>query len=515
MRSEVFVPASVPKSAEGEFQTLLGNRDAFCRLLRIKHKQQQKFVPFQPNDAQRRLWALLDRSNRVIVVKARQVGISTATRAWQFHRAYTSPHPQVFAVLSFHDRSAKRLRRMDRLWLRELPKILRRPLSLDSATDSEFEDTGAGVSSFTTEGRGGTRSFDFTGAHLSEFAFYSDPGEVLSQVMSTVGDGPIVIESTADVPGDKFDQLIQGAPHNGWSVFTYWWHEHEPYRAPAVPDDFERTEEEGELAGLYGLDDYQLQWRRVQLATLGPARFRREYPGCLSDAFASRGATWFRAEDLDRIATEWFDSSEFEFAAPVEGGEYVMGVDISGGIGQDFSAVTVLDVATRQPVYIERNNRLAPHAWAARCATIGHRYNHALMLVESNNHGHSFLREIQVLRYPHLWANRDGGWWVTSTQSKLDIYDGLREVIESGIIQQLDQATLGELRSLEVKKMTPQAPRGLHDDLAMSLALAYRCLRDASAMLRRKSAGNRVDKHKQQMRAERIRKQPLAWRTTK
>ncbi len=104
---------------------------------------------------------------------------------------------------------------------------------------------------------------------------------------------------------------------------------------------------------------------------------------------------------------------------------------------------------------------------------------------------------------------------MTSTQSKLDIYDGLREVIESGIIQQLDQATLGELRSLEVKKMTPQAPRGLHDDLAMSLALAYRCLRDASAMLRRKSAGNRVDKHKQQMRAERIRKQPPAWRTTK
>ncbi len=81
MRSEVFVPASVPKSAEGEFQTLLGNRDAFCRLLRIKHKQQQKFVSFQPNDAQRRLWALLDRSNRVIVVKARQVGLSTARQS--------------------------------------------------------------------------------------------------------------------------------------------------------------------------------------------------------------------------------------------------------------------------------------------------------------------------------------------------------------------------------------------------------------------------------------------------
>ena len=510
----VFVPETVPKSSTVEFEKLLGDRDTFCRLLRIKHKQKQQFVPFEANDAQRRLWALLDRSNRVIVVKARQVGISTATRAWQFHRAYTSPHPQVFAVLSFHDRSAKRLRRMDRQWLRELPRVLRRPLSLDSANDSEFADTGAGISSFTTEGRGGTRSFEFTGAHLSEFAFYSDPGEVLSQVLSTVGEGPIVIESTADVPGDKFHQLIQGAPHNGWSVFTYWWHEHAPYRAHSVPDDFERTEEEEELGNLYGLDDHQLQWRRQQIATLGAKRFRREYPGCLADAFASRGATWFQAEDLDRIAVEWFDTPGFEFAEPVEDGQYVMGVDISGGVGKDWSAITVVDVATRQPVYIERNNRLAPHAWAARAATVGHRYNHALVLAESNNHGHSFLREMQLLRYPRLWTGPDGGFWVTSTKSKLDAYDGLREVIESHIIQSLDHATLGELRSLEVKKTTPEAPRGLHDDLAMSLALAYRCLRDAPAMLRQRAAGNRIDEHKMLMRADRIRSQPLAWRTT-
>ena len=512
---DVFVPERVPQAARHEFRALLADRSSFCRLLRIKHKQLQTFVPFDPNDAQRRLWQLLDRSNRVIVVKARQVGISTATRAWQFHRAYTSPNPEMFAVLSFHDRSAKRLRRLDRQWLRELPKVLRRPLSLDSATDSEFEDTHAGISSFTTEGRGGTRSFEFTGAHLSEFAFYSDPGEVLSQVMSTVGQGPIVIESTADIPGDKFHQLIQEAPHNGWSVFTYWWHEHPAYRAPSVPDDFVRTEEEEELADMYGLDDYQIQWRRQWIATLGAARFRREYPGCLSDAFTARGATWFQAEDLDQIATEWFDTPEFEFAAPTKEGEYVMGVDISGGIGLDYSAVTVIDVATRQPVYIERNNRLAPHAWAARVATIGHRYNHALCLAESNNHGHSFLREMQVLNYPRMWRSRDGGWWVTSTTSKLDIYDGLREIVESHIIRQLDQATLGELRSLEVKKTTPQAPSGLHDDLAMSIALAYRCLRDAPYMRRLQAAANKIDDHKLHMRAERRRQRPLAGRTTR
>lgn len=507
----VHVPASLSAAVAAEVAPLLSDRRAFCRLLKIKHKQLRKFVPFEPNTAQRRLWRTLDSTNRVIVVKARQVGISTATRAWQFHRAYTTEHPEVFAVLSFHDRSARNLRRMDRAWLRGLPKFLQRPLALDSATDSEFEDTGAGVSSFTTGGRGGTRSYDFTGAHLSEFAFYTDPGEVLSQVMSTVGEGSVVIESTANAPGDTFHRLIEGAPENGWTVFTYWWHEHEAYRDAVISDDFTPTDEEEKLIAQFGLDNNQLSWRRRQVGTLGAARFRREYPACLADAFASREATWFNAEDLDAITSVWFDTPERELAEPVQDADYVMGVDVSGGVGRDYSTLCVVDVATRQPVYVERSNQVAPHQWAARVAMVGQRYNQALVLAESNNHGFALLREMEHLRYPAMWTNADGAYWYTSKVTKLDAYDTLREVIESGIIQQLDQSTLQELRSLEVRKMTPEAPVGLHDDLAMACALAYRCLRDAPAMLRRRATLNRIDAHKMAMRAKRIREQAVPW----
>jgi len=510
----VHIPASVPSRLLARIEPVLRNRETFCQMLQIKHKQLRKFVPFKPNDAQKRLWDVLDEHNRVIVVKARQVGISTATRAWQFHRAYTSPYPEVFAVLSFHDRSARNLRRMDRAWLRGLPGALQRPLALDSATDSEFADTGAGVSSFTTGGRGGTRSYDFTGAHLSEFAFYTDPGEVLSQVVSTVGDGSLIIESTANVPGDVFHQLIEGAPDNGWRVFTYWWWQHQPYRAAVVPDDFTRTEEEEGLVERFGLDDRQLLWRRTQIGTLGSARFRREYPADLADAFASREATWFQAEDLDKIAGVWFDSPERELEEPREEAEYVMGVDISGGIGQDYSSVCVVDVASRQPVYYERSNRMAPHAWAARVAIIGQRYNHAICLAESNNHGFAFLREMQVLRYPRMWQDHEGRHWFTSVTSKLDAYDGLREIVEAGIIQQIDHTTLQELRGLEVRKTTPEAPSGLHDDMAMATALAYRCLRDAPLLLRQRAAASRIDEMKIQKRAAERRKQALAWSTT-
>lgn len=492
---------------------LLADRDLFVQLLQIKNKQTGQFEAFKANPAQKKLWAMLDTFNRVIVMKARQVGISTAVRAWQFHRAYISKDPMNFAVLSFHERSARNLRRMDQRWLQELPTLLKREFLVDSAEDTIFADTKAGFSSFTTGGKGGTRSFEFSGGHLSEFAFYNDADEVLAQSLSTVGDGPLIIESTVNAPGDAFHRLIDGAPDNGWRVFTYWWWQHEPYRDENLPDGWERTGEEKELAVRYGLDDAQLWWRRQQIATLGLMKFRREYPACMDDAFLSRDSTYFDADDLDNIEQIWFDSPQREFEPPVEDEVYTMGVDVGGGVGQDYSALAVVALGTRQPVYIERSNTMAPHAWAARVATVAQRYNNCMVLCESNNHGHVVLRELSQLRYRRVWCDRDGKPWVTTAKSKIDAYDTLREMVANRILFRLDQSTLQELKSIQILRVTPEAPAGLHDDLAMALALAYRAIRDTPPSLRREATEHRMDDAIKAARVRRIRKMATPWRS--
>jgi len=506
-----FIPATVPKHMHTGVRRLLRDRLSFVKLLKIKNKQSQKFEEFTPNDAQRALWQLMDEHNRVIVIKARQVGISTAVRAWQFHEAFTSEDPTTYAVLSFHDRSAKNLRRMDRKWLTELPSLLQRDLFIDSADDTVFADTKAGFSGFTTGGRGGTRSFEFSGAHLSEFAFYIDPDEVLAQALSTVGDGPLVIESTVNAPGDAFHRLIEGAPENGWKVFTYWWYQHRPYRDEKIPADFERTQEEEELSLRYGLDDAQLWWRRQQIATLGIAKFRREYPACLDDAFLSRDSTYFNPSDLDKIEQVWFDTAKREFEEPDPDSHYVMGVDTSGGVGGDYSALAVINLSTLQPAYIERSNSLSPIDWTARVVTVAQRYCNALVLCESNNHGHVVLRELAALKYNKVWLDNDGKPWTTTVKSKLEAYETLREYIQANMVFQLDQSTLQELRALEVRKVTPEAPSGLHDDLAMALALAYRAVRSAPPSQRREAQRGHMDDFIKRRRVDRIRRNALPW----
>jgi hypothetical protein len=511
--SDPFLPPGVPEAYRSEVSLVLSDREKFVSLLQIKHKELKKFVQFEPNDAQRGLWSLLDEHNRVIVVKARQVGISTAVRAHQFWRAFVSHDPETYAVLSYHASSAKKLRQVcDSRWLKDLPGFLAREYEVNNAEDTVFDDTKAGFQAFTVGGKGGTRSFEFSGCHLTEFAYYDDPTGTLAQADATVGQGPLVIESTARVPGDKFHQLIAGAPENGWRVFTYWWWEHAAYRDENLPDDFEVLPSEIPLVQKYGLDLAQLWWRRKKIMTLGAPDFRREYPACMADAFTSRQSTYFSPVDLDNIQQVWFDTPEREFLPPEEGRHYVMGVDVAAGIGLDYSALVVIDLGTLQPVYIERSNELTPVEWAAHCVEVGDRYNEALMLVEANNHGWVVLRELDVLRYRNLWRKPGNGKpWVTTARSKLEAFEALREAVRTGVLFRLDQSTLQELRALEVPKLTPQAPAGMHDDLAMALALAYRCVQDAPRSKRRESSNKVIDLHIRKQRLKRLKQSPLPW----
>jgi hypothetical protein len=350
---------------------------------------------------------------------------------------------------------------------------------------------------------------------LSEFAFALDQEELLAQALSAVGDGLLMIESTANNPGDRFSELIAGAPENGWHLITHWWQEEPKYTDPQ-PDDLEHTEEEQQLITAYGLTDGQLAWRRRYLATLGPYKFRREYPACLDDCFLGREGGYYGEEVLQGIHViehELHGSKHGrEIEAPHPHDRYVMGVDIGGGVGGDYSALCVVSVSTMQPVYTERNNRITPAAWAHRCIQVASRYNQALMLAESNNHGHAFLLEVSHCGYREQWRAPGGKPWVTTLQSKLEAFDTLRESLQ--VVKVMDRVSWMELRSLTIPagKVAPEAPNGAHDDSAMAMALAYRCLRDIPSSWRThalQSGRTRIDDLISHSRARRIRSHNL------
>ena len=266
------------------------------------------------------------------------------------------------------------------------------------------------------------------------------------------------------------------------------------------------------LRARYELSLGQLHWRRRTEARIGSAhKFRREYPACLDDCFLDREGGYFEDGAISNltIVEPIHGRVGHELEAPHHDDRYVMGVDIGGGVGGDYSALCVVSVATRQVVYSERSNTLPPAAWAHRAIQVGSRYNQALMLAESNNHGHAFLLEVASCGYRSLWLNPSTGKpWVTTLPSKLDAFDTLRESLQ--LVRILDRVTWMELRSLTIPagKVAPEAPRGAHDDAAMACALAYRCMRDIPASWRAialQSGRTRVDDLLSAARTRRLR----------
>ena len=81
------------------------------------------------------------------------------------------------------------------------------------------------------------------------------------------------------------------------------------------------------------------------------------------------------------------------------------------------------------------------------------------------------------------------------------------------MLTRLDMATLMELRSMTIFKVAPEAPQGLHDDLADSMALAYRCARDIPSYVVRNAKQGLMDKLISKTKAKRIRLMRMPYRS--
>ena len=284
----VYIPPSIPTELHPKVSGLVGDPAAFCRLHQVQDKESKRAIPFEPLPMQVKIFNAVKRGHkRILVIKARQVAATTACKMVLHQQWMATPTAALFALVSLRAESATALLDDNRRWMYHPPSILQRKLDTRARGELRLADTGATLKAFTSRSGTGLRSFSPKAVLLSEFAFALDQEELLAQALSAVGDGLLMIESTANNPGDRFSELIAGAPENGWHLLSHWWGEEPRYTDP-VDKDFERTEEEVELAQAYSLTDGQLSWRRRYMATLGPYKFRREYPANLDDCFLGR-----------------------------------------------------------------------------------------------------------------------------------------------------------------------------------------------------------------------------------
>jgi hypothetical protein len=188
---------------------------------------------------------------RVIILKARQLGISTYVSARFFHRCLFEPGLRTF-ILGHERRASTNLFEMVKRFYEHLPEDVRPATGTFNAETLLFNnDSGYIVSVATLDGAG--RSATAQLLHASEAAFWPDlEAQIASlfQIVPDVDGSEAIIESTANGYNDfhKLWRLAESGASEWLPIFLPWSLDPEYRKKP--DEDFTITVEEVELKKL-------------------------------------------------------------------------------------------------------------------------------------------------------------------------------------------------------------------------------------------------------------------------
>jgi len=433
------------------------------RYVQIYDATQHCWRPFLLWPAQRGVLARMTAERKLVVLKARQLGISWLSLSYALWLLVCRP-PATVLLFSLRESEAKELLwRLAGMYARLPASIRPRAVTVANATRWELSNGSRALAFSTKAGRSYTGTF----ALVDEADFVPDLNQFLNAVKPTIdAGGQLCLVSTSDKrrPVSTFKNLFRASlagTGDYRSVFLPW----------------------------HARPDRDARWHAVTQAEMYAQRgthddFFAEYPATPEEALAP--------EQLDRrLPLAWVLAvSESEVSPVALGGEgvlalpgllcweeprvgrrYVVGVDpAEGNVHSDESVACVLDGETWAQVAL-LGCRVEPATFAGYVAQLASFFNQADVLVERNNHGHLVIRVLQQeggLRVLDGYDGRPG--WLSSVKGKPLLYGLLAAAVKDQACAVRDAETASQLASVEAS--TLRAPAGLHDDRADAFALA-------------------------------------------
>jgi len=423
------------------------------------------------------------RGERNIVLKARQMGMTTWAAARFFMKTITRPGTLTLEVAHTQE-AAEEIFRIIHRFVDFLPERLREgPLQTSRANvrqivfpeiDSQYRVVSAGD-------RNAGRGLTVQNLHCSELARWpGDPAETLAGLRASMTPGAeLILESTPDGVGGCFHEEWQKARETGMvRHFFPWWMEPR-YRAKAVNEE-SLTEEERELRSRQGLDLEQIGYRREIRANFrGLAR--QEYAEDEESCFLASGDSVFELGAIEaRLVTmpapvEARRNGELEiWLPPLKGKAYLVAVDPAGGGSEgDYSAAQVLELETGLQC-AEFAGHVGGLELAQLVTALATEYNRAWLVVERNNHGSGVLALIETAcGYGRIYRQGGQAGWLTTSVSRPAALGRL----DAGLVERPEcfqsRKLLAECRSfVRLPDGRSGARPGTHDDRVMAMAIA-------------------------------------------
>jgi hypothetical protein len=280
---------------------------------------------------------------RLVILKSRQVGISTFLAGRTYHKTTFRKGFQAF-VLTQDDDTTTNLFGMVKRFHDNVPDFVKPITGASNAKQLIFTRLDSGYLVSTAGNKATGRGHTVQIFHGSEVSRWPNAEEHVAGVLQAIPDAPgteVYLESTADGVNNLFHSKWKDAVRgigDFEAIFIPWfWHE-EYNRDDAAPD-WRPPVEFADYANLHDLTRGQTYWawlKNIELAQSvgGKAdeicwKFRQEYPATAEEAFQTAGTNSFIRGDLVFKARR---------SKAVGSGPIILGVDVARG-GDDKSAL--------------------------------------------------------------------------------------------------------------------------------------------------------------------------------
>jgi hypothetical protein len=423
-----------------------------------------------------------NRGQRNIVLKARQLGMTTWVAARFFLKTITNPGTLTLEVAHTQE-AAEEIFRIVHRFVDRLPEAMRTgalKTGQSNVRQIVFPKMDAEYRVVSAADRNAGRGLTVQNLHCSELARWpGDAAETLAGLQAAMApDGEMVLESTPLGVGGCFHEEWLKASETGMvRHFFPWWME-ERYRAKAV-DKASLTKEERGLMEMHGLDLKQIGYRR-QIRANFRGLARQEYAEDAESCFLTSGECVFELAAVEaRMKTapepvERRQNGELEiWLPPVKGKQYLVAVDPAGGGSEgDYSAAEVLEMETCLQC-AEFAGHIGGLELAQVVTGLAKEYNGAWLVVERNNHGSGVLALAETAcKYERIYRQGAQAGWLTTSVSRPAMLGQLNAAMVEEPDRFQSRRLLGECRSfVRQANGTSGALAGTHDDRVMAMAI--------------------------------------------
>tara|TARA_R110000824_G_scaffold187556_1_gene368801 strand:+ start:1133 stop:2719 length:1587 start_codon:yes stop_codon:yes gene_type:complete len=434
----------------------------YCK---ISHPQ-RGLIPFTLYDYQAGLLEDFNDYRFNVILKARQLGISTVTAAYIVWLMLFYRDKNVLVVATKFGTAANLVKKVKSIMLSLPPWLKIASIKIDNRT-SFILTNGSEVKASTTSADAG-RSEALSLLVIDEAAHVDGLGDLWTGLYPTLSTGGRCISlSTPNGVGNWFHKVYieadQGA--NDFHPTMLTWDVH-PERDQA--------------------------WYEKETRNMSQRQIAQE----LECSFNASGDTVIHPEDLKRIHESikppvyktGFDRNLWLWEQYDSNYNYLMVADVARGDGSDFSVFHIIKLETME-VIGEYQGKPSLGDFSRILYNTGKEFGFCLLVVENNSLGISVLEKLQELDYSNLYYSAKGTHeyvdavqaydsdkfvpgFTTSSKTRPLIVAKMEEFIRNKLIKIYSSRIINEFKTFIWHNNRPQAMRSYHDDLVMSFAIA-------------------------------------------